>query len=235
MENDKAAGGKSGKSQAHRPLASKALNRDPPSTAQTDSQKPHARSRSASANAYPAAAAEVPSRTYSNPPDVHTASSIAVRLNDQSLDTSSPPSVASSQDALPEAEEPEDEDEALHDHQGVDIPDASMMDARQTSSEAAMMMMQEETASPEYSDASDGLTTASMMDPNNWLALDPADEAESQRLLAEIQAEFEDEVDMWDTTMVAEYQEEIFEYMSRLELATMPNPSYMDHQDELDW
>ncbi|OCK78897.1 hypothetical protein K432DRAFT_394385 [Lepidopterella palustris CBS 459.81] len=45
--------------------------------------------------------------------------------------------------------------------------------------------------------------------------------------------EIEDE--QWDTSMVAEYGEEIFEYMRKLEERMKPNGSYMDHQAEIQW
>lgn len=38
-----------------------------------------------------------------------------------------------------------------------------------------------------------------------------------------------------DTSMVAEYAKEIFEYMSRCETRTMANPNYMDFQGEIRW
>jgi G2/mitotic-specific cyclin 2 len=44
-----------------------------------------------------------------------------------------------------------------------------------------------------------------------------------------------DTEDMDDPLMVAEYVTEIFEYMRQLEIATMPNPDYMDNQSELEW
>ncbi|KAJ3300401.1 hypothetical protein HK104_000915 [Borealophlyctis nickersoniae] len=44
-----------------------------------------------------------------------------------------------------------------------------------------------------------------------------------------------DAEDMCDPCMVAEYAEEIFAYMKELEVATMPNPLYMDDQKELHW
>nr|OQO21112.1 G2/mitotic-specific cyclin-B [Rachicladosporium sp. CCFEE 5018] len=44
-----------------------------------------------------------------------------------------------------------------------------------------------------------------------------------------------DSEDMDDPLMVAEYVHEIFEYMQKLEIATMPNPDYMDNQNELEW
>lgn len=38
-----------------------------------------------------------------------------------------------------------------------------------------------------------------------------------------------------DTSMVAEYSHEIFEYMSKCECRTMANPNYMDFQGEIRW
>lgn len=43
------------------------------------------------------------------------------------------------------------------------------------------------------------------------------------------------EDDHWDTSMVAEYGDEIFEYMRTLEERMRPNPHYMDHQTECQW
>ncbi|KAH8672801.1 cyclin-like protein [Tricladium varicosporioides] len=50
---------------------------------------------------------------------------------------------------------------------------------------------------------------------------------------ARTQEEIEDEA--WDTSMVAEYGEEIFEYMRELEKKMLPNPHYMDNQAEIQW
>ncbi|KAI4280407.1 MAG: hypothetical protein L6R38_004502 [Xanthoria sp. 2 TBL-2021] len=44
-----------------------------------------------------------------------------------------------------------------------------------------------------------------------------------------------DAEDFDDPLMVAEYVVEIFDYLKVLEVATMPNPDYMDHQDHLEW
>lgn len=44
-----------------------------------------------------------------------------------------------------------------------------------------------------------------------------------------------DKEDMDDPLMVSEYVVEIFEYLKELEIATMPNPDYMDSQNELEW
>ncbi|KAJ3050569.1 G2/mitotic-specific cyclin [Rhizophlyctis rosea] len=44
-----------------------------------------------------------------------------------------------------------------------------------------------------------------------------------------------DEEDANDPLMVSEYVNEIFEYMKKLEVDTLPNPNYMDDQRELQW
>ena len=44
-----------------------------------------------------------------------------------------------------------------------------------------------------------------------------------------------DAEDYNDPLMVAEYVGEIFDYLKVLEESTMPNPDYMDHQENLEW
>lgn len=44
-----------------------------------------------------------------------------------------------------------------------------------------------------------------------------------------------DREDMEDPLMVAEYVVEIFEYLKKLEVATRPNATYMEHQEDLEW
>jgi G2/mitotic-specific cyclin 3/4 len=61
-------------------------------------------------------------------------------------------------------------------------------------------------------------------------------ELEAARVFVEANRSTEDiEDEQWDTSMVAEYGEEIFEYMHSLEERMKPNPSYMDHQAEIQW
>lgn len=43
------------------------------------------------------------------------------------------------------------------------------------------------------------------------------------------------EDEQWDTSMVAEYGDEIFGYMKSLEQRMTPNPRYMDQQQEIQW
>ncbi|XP_006459343.1 hypothetical protein AGABI2DRAFT_134807 [Agaricus bisporus var. bisporus H97] len=53
--------------------------------------------------------------------------------------------------------------------------------------------------------------------------------------LQTIRETFHDEVDTYDTTMVSEYAEDIFEYMCDLEEESMPQPDYMINQSEITW
>lgn len=43
------------------------------------------------------------------------------------------------------------------------------------------------------------------------------------------------EDEQWDTSMVAEYGDEIFAYMHELEVRMSPNPHYMEQQQEIQW
>lgn len=44
-----------------------------------------------------------------------------------------------------------------------------------------------------------------------------------------------DTEDLMDPLMAAEYVVEIFEHLKELEVQTLPNPDYMEHQEEIDW
>lgn len=58
-----------------------------------------------------------------------------------------------------------------------------------------------------------------MEDPEDWTRLTPESKLEVQSILSDIKASFADEVDEWDTTMVAEYADDIFTYMEELEVS----------------
>lgn len=61
-------------------------------------------------------------------------------------------------------------------------------------------------------------------------------ELEAAKLFVEANRSDEDvEDEQWDTSMVAEYGDEIFEYMHSLEERMKPNATYMDHQAEIQW
>ncbi|TFK27205.1 cyclin [Coprinopsis marcescibilis] len=56
-----------------------------------------------------------------------------------------------------------------------------------------------------------------------------------EREVQAIRDNFHEEIDMYDTTMVSEYAEDIFQYMEEMEESVMPNPDYMDGQNEITW
>jgi len=59
------------------------------------------------------------------------------------------------------------------------------------------------------------------VDPENWVAdlVDDEDAIHSELLLQQIKRDFKEEQDFWDISMVAEYSDEIFSYMSKLEVS----------------
>ena len=64
---------------------------------------------------------------------------------------------------------------------------------------------------------------------------------EEAQIIQTVVQEFEDALpdldaeDIDDPSMCAEYVKEIFEYYKTLEVQTLPNANYMDHQDDLEW
>lgn len=90
----------------------------------------------------------------------------------------------------------------------------------------------------DYTTKSRGYTTSS-----TTILLAPKMTAKAERELVAAQqyvlecvetTELEEE-EAWDTSMVAEYGEEIFGYMRKLEEQMRPNPLYMDNQTEVQW
>jgi hypothetical protein len=61
-------------------------------------------------------------------------------------------------------------------------------------------------------------------------ALEKAAKEELDEQILDLDAE-----DIDDPLMVAEYVHEIFDYLKELEVTTMPNAEYMDHQEDLEW
>jgi len=72
-------------------------------------------------------------------------------------------------------------------------------------------------------------------DEDDWIRLNDEDMAQVAEQLDVIRSSFKDDVDMFDTTMVAEYAEDIFKHMEELEVSVLPNPRYMDFQTEIEW
>ncbi|KAL1408728.1 B-type cyclin [Vanrija albida] len=72
-------------------------------------------------------------------------------------------------------------------------------------------------------------------DDEDWLRMTEEDEYAAHAELDMVRKSFQDDIDLFDTTMVAEYADDIFAHMEELEVATMPNPRYMEFQTEIEW
>jgi hypothetical protein len=72
-------------------------------------------------------------------------------------------------------------------------------------------------------------------DEEDWLRMSEEEAIKCEQELGMIRSVFHDEVDAFDTTMVAEYADDIFAHMEDLENSVMPNPRYMDFQTEIEW
>lgn len=72
-------------------------------------------------------------------------------------------------------------------------------------------------------------------DEDNWMTLTREQQLEVAETLHRVRESFEDEIDFHDTTMVAEYSDDIFAYMEELEETALPSATYMDHQSEIEW
>ncbi|KAG8785718.1 hypothetical protein FRC15_000803 [Serendipita sp. 397] len=86
-----------------------------------------------------------------------------------------------------------------------------------------------ESVKPQLDDLFDEMTEG------DWLYAPPEKRSEYRRELERVAREFHDEAEFDDPTMVAEYAEEIFAYMAKLEEQTMPMPDYMAGQQEINW
>lgn len=71
--------------------------------------------------------------------------------------------------------------------------------------------------------------------PRWWTEASPESEVRYAAEIAAIRQSFKDEADEWDPSMVSEYSDEIFDYMGGLELKAMPDPNYMENQNEIQW
>lgn len=59
-------------------------------------------------------------------------------------------------------------------------------------------------------------------DDDDWMRMSEEEALMCRAELDDVQATFQDEIDLYDTTMVAEYADEIFGHMERLEVGCVP-------------
>lgn len=74
------------------------------------------------------------------------------------------------------------------------------------------------TSQPQHGQALNKIPNTKDRDPEDWLALRTTIKKEAEQRVLEVQKDYQEEVDMWDTSMVAEYSDEIFTYMEELEV-----------------
>ncbi|KAH8429561.1 B-type cyclin [Aspergillus melleus] len=59
--------------------------------------------------------------------------------------------------------------------------------------------------------------------------------ARAKQIVEESRTQEDIEEELWDTSMVADYNEDIFDYMKEQEIKMLPNAHYMDNQAEIQW
>lgn len=77
------------------------------------------------------------------------------------------------------------------------------------------------TSQPQHGQALTKIPNTKDRDPEDWLALRTTIKREAERRVIEVQKDYKEEVDLWDTSMVAEYSDEIFAYMEELEVSLL--------------
>ncbi|KAI1133075.1 cyclin-like protein [Nemania abortiva] len=65
--------------------------------------------------------------------------------------------------------------------------------------------------------------------------IEPQDQAQAIKQVLPARVDDLDSEDLDDPLMAAEYASEIFEYLRDLECKSIPNPQYMNHQDDIGW
>ncbi|CAK5268555.1 unnamed protein product [Mycena citricolor] len=102
-----------------------------------------------------------------------------------------------------------------------------------------MAVVEEEDVQDELEDDDDDdldeAIALAPVEPRQWPDITPERALQYRKEVQAVRDTFQDDVDIYDTTMVSEYAEDIFEYMSDLEEKMMPASNYMDHQNEITW
>ncbi|KAF7327887.1 Cyclin N-terminal domain-containing protein [Mycena kentingensis (nom. inval.)] len=135
---------------------------------------------------------------------------------------------------LRDHEEPEEEEMNVDEDEGVqlqeDLSDSEPEPEPMAVSEADAIDQLEEDEIEEEENA-----TVAARVPRIWPDISPERALQYQKEVQAIRDAFHDDVDIYDTTMVSEYADEIFDYMNELEETMMPGADYMDHQNEITW
>ena len=97
-------------------------------------------------------------------------------------------------------------------------------DSMEIVEEECVTVVEEEAESSKQQEEVDELDEDDVPITYIWPEMSPGTASRYQKEIEQIRAGFRDEVDMFDTTMVSEYSEEIFEYMSKLEVSKISYP-----------
>ncbi|KAJ7158817.1 cyclin [Mycena filopes] len=160
---------------------------------------------------------------------------IPVLANRRAIRIVPPPVVVSEDDQSEEEDEPEPgmNMDVEDDDEGVDLE----LDAALVEEETEVMSGVEDGEEDQLEDEDElEEETATAGKPTRvWPDVSSDRALQYQKEVQAIRDAFQDDVDIYDTTMVSEYAEDIFEYMSELEEKMMPGADYMDHQNEITW
>ncbi|KAH8179639.1 G2/mitotic-specific cyclin-4 [Sarocladium implicatum] len=157
------------------------------------------------------------------------------------------PEPASTETLSAEAEASEPTSATYDDQVPDDNDDAALLDqilSREQGSLPSRFELEECWAEDDEDDYDDDFGAFDAFDETTGIpaVMQPKVTARVQRELEDAKLEvqrtrtFDDiEEETWDVSMVAEYGDEIFEYMRDLEIRMLPNPHYMDVQTEIQW
>lgn len=133
--------------------------------------------------------------------------------------------VATSEAAL---QDEEDEDDTIH------PPAKPIVETKEEPAPSRPSPESEATQTPK-SEARRPEELFEQMTDGDWLYAPPEKRMEYRKEVERVASTFKEEPDLDDPTMVAEYADEIFEYMAKLEEESMPRPDYMAGQQEITW
>ncbi|KAJ7931453.1 cyclin [Mycena leptocephala] len=101
--------------------------------------------------------------------------------------------------------------------------------------EVEAMAVVDESEEDQLEDEAEEETATAAKPARVWPDVSAERALQYQKEVQAIREAFQDDVDIYDTTMVSEYAEDIFEYMNDLEEKMMPGADYMTHQNEITW
>ncbi|KAJ7494668.1 cyclin [Mycena galericulata] len=131
----------------------------------------------------------------------------------------------------------EDEEEGMN----VDVEDGEAVQLAveavedDPEEEVEEMALVEDSEEDQLEDEAEEETATAPKPPRVWPDVSTERALQYQKEVQAIREAFQDDVDIYDTTMVSEYAEDIFEYMNELEETMMPGADYMSHQNEITW